>query len=43
MMTSEGGGYCDCGDPEAWKQHPNCEIHTPKVEGASEDSEETIW
>lgn len=19
MMTSGGGGYCDCGDPEAWK------------------------
>ena len=29
-MTSGGGGYCDCGDPEAWKQHPNCELHMPK-------------
>ncbi len=30
MMTSGGGGYCDCGDPEAWKSHPNCELHKPK-------------
>ena len=30
MMTSGGGGYCDCGDPEAWKSHPSCELHTPK-------------
>lgn len=28
-MTSGGGGYCDCGDPEAWKQYPCCELHTP--------------
>jgi E3 ubiquitin-protein ligase UBR2 len=30
MMTSGGGGYCDCGDPEAWKFHPSCELHMPK-------------
>ena len=30
MMTSGGGGYCDCGDPEAWKQYPNCDLHMPK-------------
>ena len=29
MMTSGGGGYCDCGDPEAWKQHASCELHMP--------------
>ena len=22
MSTSEGGGYCDCGDPEAFKLFP---------------------
>lgn len=38
MMTSGGGGYCDCGDPEAWKSHPNCELHMPKSTGSSEDS-----
>lgn len=26
-MTSGGGGYCDCGDPEAWKQYPSCDLH----------------
>ena len=28
MSTSGGGGYCDCGDIEAWKAHPYCELHT---------------
>lgn len=27
MSTSGGGGYCDCGDKEAWKADPFCEIH----------------
>ncbi len=35
MTTSGGGGYCDCGDPEAWKQHPNCELHMPKPSSSS--------
>lgn len=31
MTTSAGGGgYCDCGDVEAWKFHPSCSIHTKK-------------
>lgn len=38
MMTSGGGGYCDCGDPEAWKQHPNCELHMPKTNTSGEES-----
>jgi hypothetical protein len=38
MMTSGGGGYCDCGDPEAWKQHPNCELHMPKQAQSSEEA-----
>ncbi|XP_078001009.1 E3 ubiquitin-protein ligase UBR2-like [Glandiceps talaboti] len=28
MSTSGGGGFCDCGDAEAWKKHHSCEIHT---------------
>lgn len=24
---SSGGGFCDCGDLEAWKQDPFCEDH----------------
>ena len=37
MNTSGGGGYCDCGDIEAWKNDPFCQLHqhgtdqTPKV------------
>jgi len=27
MSTSVGGGYCDCGDAEAWKEHPYCAVH----------------
>ena len=27
MSTSVGGGYCDCGDTEAWKEHPYCATH----------------
>lgn len=38
MMTSGGGGYCDCGDPEAWKQYPCCELHEPKAKDSSSTS-----
>ncbi|XP_076237456.1 ubr1 ubiquitin ligase [Calliopsis andreniformis] len=27
MGTSSGGGCCDCGDTEAWKSEPFCNIH----------------
>ena len=27
MSMSGGGGYCDCGDPEAWKAEPFCDTH----------------
>ncbi|XP_050407008.2 E3 ubiquitin-protein ligase UBR2 isoform X1 [Patella vulgata] len=33
MSTSGGGGYCDCGDLEAWKMDPFCEEHKPRMEG----------
>jgi len=32
MSTSEGGGYCDCGDGEAWTSSPCCSLHTPGTE-----------
>ncbi|XP_074503572.1 E3 ubiquitin-protein ligase UBR2 isoform X2 [Sebastes fasciatus] len=28
MTTSGGGGFCDCGDAEAWKKGPYCQKHT---------------
>jgi len=27
ISMSNGGGFCDCGDVEAWKQDPFCDIH----------------
>ena len=30
MSTSEGGGYCDCGDPEAFRNYPHCSRHQPQ-------------
>lgn len=29
MNVSAGGGYCDCGDSEAWKQYVHCNLHSP--------------
>ena len=34
MSTSNGGGYCDCGDSEAWSNHVHCSEHPRGVEGA---------
>ncbi|XP_033122637.1 E3 ubiquitin-protein ligase UBR2-like, partial [Anneissia japonica] len=27
MTSSNGGGYCDCGDAEAWKKDVACDLH----------------
>lgn len=27
MGTSAGGGCCDCGDVEAWRSEPRCDVH----------------
>ena len=35
MSTSSGGGYCDCGDTEAWREGAYCNVH---VKGDSDDS-----
>ncbi|MGH0170906.1 UNVERIFIED_CONTAM: hypothetical protein FKN15_077222 [Acipenser sinensis] len=29
MHSSSGGGFCDCGDMEAWKTGPSCKKHEP--------------
>ena len=34
MSTSGGGGYCDCGDQEAWKSEPFCDIHKKGINTA---------
>ncbi|KAK3092305.1 hypothetical protein FSP39_001069, partial [Pinctada imbricata] len=38
MSTSGGGGYCDCGDTEAWTSHPFCDAHRPNQGDTSEES-----
>jgi len=37
MSTSVGGGYCDCGDTEAWKEHPYCATHVLGTQAESKD------
>ena len=32
MSTSDGGGYCDCGDTEAFLQDAMCEKHLKLAE-----------
>ena len=33
MSTSCGGGYCDCGDPEAWSDFVHCTAHSVGGQG----------
>eukprot|EP00127_Corallochytrium_limacisporum_P003918 Clim_evm3s155 gene=Clim_evmTU3s155 len=40
ISFSKGGGCCDCGDPEAWKAHSRCRLHTPKDSNAQPVSTE---
>ena len=37
MSTSSGGGYCDCGDPEAWSQHVHCSTHLIATQNKNHD------
>ncbi|KAG8505315.1 E3 ubiquitin-protein ligase UBR1 [Galemys pyrenaicus] len=38
MHTSTGGGFCDCGDTEAWKTGPFCISHEPGREGTTKEN-----
>ncbi|KAM6956516.1 E3 ubiquitin-protein ligase UBR2 isoform 1-T1 [Aplochiton taeniatus] len=37
MTTSGGGGFCDCGDTEAWKKGPYCQKHEPNISDSSQE------
>lgn len=37
MATSGGGGCCDCGDVEAWKKAPFCDIHIVGTQNKDEN------
>uniref|UniRef100_A0A8C3HHS2 E3 ubiquitin-protein ligase n=1 Tax=Chrysemys picta bellii TaxID=8478 RepID=A0A8C3HHS2_CHRPI len=39
MHTSTGGGFCDCGDTEAWKTGPLCTNHDSGAASATKNSE----
>ena len=38
ISTSSGGGYCDCGDHDAWKANPACEMHNKSAHATSQVS-----
>jgi len=37
MGTSTGGGYCDCGDAEAWTSNVHCSTHILGTEGGGSE------
>uniref|UniRef100_A0A663LTV5 E3 ubiquitin-protein ligase n=1 Tax=Athene cunicularia TaxID=194338 RepID=A0A663LTV5_ATHCN len=42
MTTSGGGGFCDCGDTEAWKEGPYCQKHELNTSETAEEEVITI-
>ncbi|XP_061698857.1 E3 ubiquitin-protein ligase UBR1 [Syngnathoides biaculeatus] len=42
MHASSGGGFCDCGDVEAWKIGPCCSKHNPETATAMVTDEFTL-
>uniref|UniRef100_A0A2K6UKV5 E3 ubiquitin-protein ligase n=1 Tax=Saimiri boliviensis boliviensis TaxID=39432 RepID=A0A2K6UKV5_SAIBB len=42
MTTSGGGGFCDCGDAEAWKEGPYCQKHELNTSEIEEEEVKTF-
>jgi E3 ubiquitin-protein ligase UBR2 len=42
ISTSNGGGYCDCGDAEAWSSNVHCATHEMGVATSQMDTNELI-
>ncbi|XP_075411213.1 E3 ubiquitin-protein ligase UBR2 isoform X2 [Tenrec ecaudatus] len=42
MTTSGGGGFCDCGDTEAWKVGPHCQKHGPNPSEMEEEEDPLV-
>ncbi|OXB63359.1 hypothetical protein ASZ78_001935 [Callipepla squamata] len=40
MHSSTGGGFCDCGDTEAWKDGPVCTKHESGASGSPKENSE---
>lgn len=43
MTTSGGGGFCDCGDTEAWKEGPYCQKHELNTSEIEEEEVKNIF
>uniref|UniRef100_A0A8C6VFG7 E3 ubiquitin-protein ligase n=1 Tax=Naja naja TaxID=35670 RepID=A0A8C6VFG7_NAJNA len=42
MTTSCGGGFCDCGDTEAWKEGSYCQKHEHSTSETEEDEDPVV-
>uniref|UniRef100_A0A5F8H9W7 E3 ubiquitin-protein ligase n=1 Tax=Monodelphis domestica TaxID=13616 RepID=A0A5F8H9W7_MONDO len=42
MTTSGGGGFCDCGDTEAWKEGPYCTKHDLNTSETEEEEDPLV-
>lgn len=42
MSTSSGGGYCDCGDTEAWRSGAFCEVHAKGTQETAQCAHEQL-
>ncbi|XP_034283591.1 E3 ubiquitin-protein ligase UBR2 isoform X2 [Pantherophis guttatus] len=42
MTTSGGGGFCDCGDTEAWKEGSYCQKHEHSTSETEEDEDPIV-
>uniref|UniRef100_A0A8C3SZC4 E3 ubiquitin-protein ligase n=1 Tax=Chelydra serpentina TaxID=8475 RepID=A0A8C3SZC4_CHESE len=42
MTTSGGGGFCDCGDTEAWKEGPYCQKHELNTAETAEEEDPLV-
>nr|XP_056709117.1 E3 ubiquitin-protein ligase UBR2 isoform X1 [Euleptes europaea] len=42
MTTSGGGGFCDCGDTEAWKEGPYCQKHEHNTSETTEEEDPLV-
>ncbi|XP_066172213.1 E3 ubiquitin-protein ligase UBR2 isoform X3 [Sylvia atricapilla] len=42
MTTSGGGGFCDCGDTEAWKEGPYCQKHELNTSETAEEEDPLV-
>uniref|UniRef100_A0A8C0H5F2 E3 ubiquitin-protein ligase n=1 Tax=Chelonoidis abingdonii TaxID=106734 RepID=A0A8C0H5F2_CHEAB len=42
MTTSGGGGFCDCGDTEAWKESPYCQKHELNTAETAEEEDPLV-